>query len=314
MRYVAAPFFALVMMTAWPAHAQSPRASRPLFDTSGLHGWTATNTDSKCVRNEAGTITLRECAGWLRTDHILADYTISFEVRVQTTDIDGFFGLLGVDGPHQRTEVMVALPIAGAASAPRPSSITVVPVVLSPSARERAMKPAGEWNAYTVTRNATGVRVLLNGLEIANSGPMRASDGWLGFRADSGELEVRNVQLRVVSPTNARMSRGQPGELVDGAYRWGNGVTLPKLLKEVKPAYTSEAMSHHIQGAVLLECIVGPNGQISEAIVIRSLDPEFGLDDNAIAAARQWRFQPGTRDGSAVPVWITIELSFTLKK
>ena len=47
--------------------------------------------------------------------------------------------------------------------------------------------------------------------------------------------------------------------------------------------------------------------------MLRSLDSVFGLDQEAIKAARQWRFAPGTRMGQAVPVQITIELTFTLR-
>ncbi len=44
-----------------------------------------------------------------------------------------------------------------------------------------------------------------------------------------------------------------------------------------------------------------------------SLDSVFGLDQEAIKAARQWRFMPGMRSGEPVPVLITIELTFTLR-
>ena len=84
-------------------------------------------------------------------------------------------------------------------------------------------------------------------------------------------------------------------------------------MKEVKPAYTADAMRAKIQGSVWLECIVMPDGSVGEVKVTRSLDPIFGLDQEAIKAARQWRFAPGTRMGQAVPVQITIELTFTLR-
>jgi TonB family protein len=53
-------------------------------------------------------------------------------------------------------------------------------------------------------------------------------------------------------------------------------------------------------------------GTVSHATVLRSL--EQSLDEEAIKAARAWRFEPGLRDGSRVPVRVTIELKFTLKK
>jgi TonB family protein len=47
--------------------------------------------------------------------------------------------------------------------------------------------------------------------------------------------------------------------------------------------------------------------------VVRSLDSTFGLDQEAIKAAKKWRFKPGTRFGEPVAVLVTIELTFTLR-
>jgi TonB family protein len=98
-----------------------------------------------------------------------------------------------------------------------------------------------------------------------------------------------------------------------GAFRPGAGITLPTVLREVKPAYTADAMRAKVQGSVWLECIVMPDGTVGDVKVTRSLDPIFGLDQEAIKAAKQWRFRPGMRQGEPVPVIITIELTFTLR-
>jgi TonB family protein len=98
-----------------------------------------------------------------------------------------------------------------------------------------------------------------------------------------------------------------------GAYRPGNGVQLPQPLKEVKPQYTADAMRAKVQGTVLLECVVMPDGSVGSVEIVRSLDSTFGLDQEAIKAAKQWRFRPGTRFGEPVAVLVTIELTFTLR-
>jgi TonB family protein len=100
----------------------------------------------------------------------------------------------------------------------------------------------------------------------------------------------------------------------EGVNRPGNGVTLPRILREVKPQYTPDAMKKRIQGAVLVECVVNVDGTVGNVKVVRSLDAVYGLDDEAIKAAKQWKFAPGTRNGEPVPVMITIELAFTLGK
>ena len=56
-----------------------------------------------------------------------------------------------------------------------------------------------------------------------------------------------------------------------------------------------------------------PDGSVGDVRVTKSLDSVFGLDQEAIKAARRWRFKPGFLQGQPVPVIITIELTFTLR-
>ena len=91
-------------------------------------------------------------------------------------------------------------------------------------------------------------------------------------------------------------------------------MSLPEVVKEVKPGYTRPRCRQKIQGSVWLKCVVGETGDITDVEVTRSLDTEYGLDQAAIDAARQWKFKPGRKDGKPVAVRITIELTFTLKK
>ena len=57
--------------------------------------------------------------------------------------------------------------------------------------------------------------------------------------------------------------------------------------------------------------MVLPDGSVGDVTVIRSLDPVFGLDEEALRA-RQWRFLPGARSGEPVAVLVTIVLEFRL--
>lgn len=61
---------------------------------------------------------------------------------------------------------------------------------------------------------------------------------------------------------------------------------MPRLIKEVRPKYTSDALTR-IQGTVLLEATITSDGCASRIRVVRSLDPG-GLDEEAIAAVAQW--------------------------
>jgi len=98
-----------------------------------------------------------------------------------------------------------------------------------------------------------------------------------------------------------------------GVSRMGAGVTTPEVLKDVKPQYTAEAMRERVEGNVGVEAIVLTDGTVGEVRVVRSLDKQYGLDDQAIAAVKKWRFKPGKKDGINVPVLVEIELTFMVR-
>jgi TonB family protein len=85
---------------------------------------------------------------------------------------------------------------------------------------------------------------------------------------------------------------------------------LPRLVREVKPLFTAEARRRKIQGSVILECVVEADGTVGQVRTLRSLESAFGLDQEAVKAAKQWRFSPGERNDVPVPVAVTIELTF----
>jgi TonB family protein len=97
-----------------------------------------------------------------------------------------------------------------------------------------------------------------------------------------------------------------------GVVRLGAGIKAPVVMKENKPRYTSEARRAGIQGGVVMEAVVQTDGTVGDVRVTRSLDREFGLDDEAVRAVKTWLFKPGLKDGVAVPVLVEIEMTYTL--
>jgi TonB family protein len=91
------------------------------------------------------------------------------------------------------------------------------------------------------------------------------------------------------------------------------GVTSPRLIRQVKADYTDAAIRARIQGVVGLKCIVERDGSVGPVRVVRSLDAASGLDEAAVAAVKQWRFAPGTKNGAPVRVEINVEMSFSLR-
>ena len=99
------------------------------------------------------------------------------------------------------------------------------------------------------------------------------------------------------------------GPFIDGA----PGLTSPLLISDRRPEYTQEAMRARVQGTVLLEAVVLPDGSVGAVRVLRMMKPSLGLDGKAVEAVRAWRFRPGTYGGRAVPVKVLVELQFGLR-
>lgn len=104
---------------------------------------------------------------------------------------------------------------------------------------------------------------------------------------------------------------GAGGGTGGGIYRPGGAVTAPRLIDQVSPRYTPEALARSIQGTVLLEAVVTPHGTAAQIRVVRSLDP--GLDIEAVAAVEKWRFEPGRLAGRPVSVLVTIMVDFWIR-
>jgi periplasmic protein TonB len=118
--------------------------------------------------------------------------------------------------------------------------------------------------------------------------------------------------LSIVGCGGCSSSSTMPSMQTLTVYEPGNGISLPTVVREVKPSYTAQAIAARIQGAVLMAAVVLPDGTVGEVTVRQSLDTTFGLDAQAVSAAKQWTFNPGTKDGVAVAVRITIQMTFTL--
>jgi TonB family protein len=111
------------------------------------------------------------------------------------------------------------------------------------------------------------------------------------------------------SGTGPGLGPGSGGGFGGGAYRPGGAVVAPTLLRQVLPKYTPDALQKKIQGTVVLEVVVSRDGMPTAIRVVRSLDPG-GLDQEAIAAVREWRFTPGRLGSTAVDVLVTIWVDF----
>jgi protein TonB len=111
--------------------------------------------------------------------------------------------------------------------------------------------------------------------------------------------------------TGSGIGEGSGGGMGGGPYRPGSGVEPPRLLKEVKAAYTDEARRQNITGQVELEITIRRDGTVSDVRVLRGLGG--GLNERAVNAVRQWRFAPARLKGTPVDVIVEVSVEFTLR-
>jgi periplasmic protein TonB len=106
------------------------------------------------------------------------------------------------------------------------------------------------------------------------------------------------------------VGEGSGGGIGGGTYRVGGSVLAPRPLATPDPEYTEQARQAKLQGMCVLGLIVGADGKPRDIRVIRTLG--MGLDEKAIVAVSQWTFAPATKDGTPVPVQISVQVSFKL--
>ena len=82
-----------------------------------------------------------------------------------------------------------------------------------------------------------------------------------------------------------------------------------RVLHQVNPAYPAFARMAHVQGAVVLFMTIDTQGVPASVKVIEG---HPALQEEALRAARQWRFEPARVDGQAVPASFRLTLNFRL--
>ena len=93
------------------------------------------------------------------------------------------------------------------------------------------------------------------------------------------------------------------------AIRVGGQIKEPKKLKNVAPKYPDIAKQARVQGVVILECTISPQGKVTDVKILRGIPL---LDQAAVSAVRQWVYTPTLLNGVPVPVIMTVTVNFKL--
>jgi TonB family protein len=95
----------------------------------------------------------------------------------------------------------------------------------------------------------------------------------------------------------------------DNALRVGGGIKPPLKILDVRPVYPPIAKAANVTGVVILETRIGVDGGVEDARVLRSIPL---LDEAALDAVKQWKFQPTLLNGQPVPIVMITTINFTL--
>lgn len=88
------------------------------------------------------------------------------------------------------------------------------------------------------------------------------------------------------------------------------GVTPLKILSKQKASYTDSARQAGVQGTITMAVLFGASGRIEHTLLIKRLG--YGLDEQALKAARGMRFEPKKKDGTAVSTVRLVSFSFNI--
>jgi TonB family protein len=124
-------------------------------------------------------------------------------------------------------------------------------------------------------------------------------EGPVGGTLAGVDLDRRNADR---DRMNAARPPGAP-------VRVGGQVKEPKRITHVAPVYPPIARSARVQGIVILECTISPEGHVLDAKVLRSIPL---LDNSAIEAVKQWVYAPTLLNGVPVPLLMTVVVNFKL--
>jgi TonB family protein len=122
---------------------------------------------------------------------------------------------------------------------------------------------------------------------------------------------VTTVQVETGTPAvPAKPKKSDRPQFVDGERVFlGSEVDSKAFIwKRPVPGATREAKRNIFHGKIVLEAILAANGKVTNILILKSLP--YGLNQKALEAAQQIRFEPALKDGKPVSVWVQIEYEF----
>src|SRR5205085_3940356 len=134
---------------------------------------------------------------------------------------------------------------------------------------------------------------------------LRLPDAWREAYRQTVRTALANLRtIEHGSPSRPRRATG----VIPEPLRYSSTTQPARLRQSVAAAPTEKALRAHVSGAVALRLLVAADGRPARAYVIRRLG--YGLDQRAVEAALQYRFDPATQNGLPQATWVDVEVRF----
>jgi TonB family protein len=85
-------------------------------------------------------------------------------------------------------------------------------------------------------------------------------------------------------------------------------LTGPAVAQKVDPKYPPDLIKEHVEGEVILYAVIRSDGSVDGIQLVRGIDEH--LDSNAMQALSQWKFRPGSRQGTPVEIEAIVHIPF----
>ena len=189
-----------------------------------------------------------------------------------------------------------------------PGSTARAPGYLSQQMKGDATEP---WR-MELTPEIESIAFLGPELATVRQGYRRLTASVPGVQPNTGEEQTLQA-IVAADPGGWRLLSVAPkarGGSGDGIVRADSGrIREPRKVKDVQPRYPDNAKQARVQGVVILECLIGPDGKVRFVRILRGIPL---LDVAAAEAVRQWEYTPTLLDGVPVPVFMTVTVNFRL--
>jgi TonB family protein len=299
----------LIAAVAQSAHAQSPRPTRkPERPLPAGQEIFAGDGDRVVIENDARVRVITRRRGLVRAVYgaeqrwlILMIDSTSPETGAPDGKPDAHFTFSGLEGDWplgNRWEGYTTIDQYNQSFPPRPGGVGIT----APDGLIQiftAAPPAPIPEPANIFRDPSAYAVLTHrGFGNGNGGSATFDQMEQGLVTSV----MRNAQMENNPPVRISAGGGTVAPV-----RVGGAVANPQQITHVAPVYPEAARRANLTGVVILEVAVAPDGSVSNARILRSIPL---LDQPALDAVRQWRFEPTLLNGTAVPVILTVSVQF----